>query len=203
MLRNVYIIVYMYVCMYSCVYVMLRRAIIPGGTVSSHHQAAIDHVVLPAVSYLQHYYPLNSHASTHARSCIPHAARPQAQAIPGAHPSINMHNESLVTGHPNDGASALSLRLSTPLLARLLALLALCLDRTVELPLDTTPSTHRLGRHPANTLLPSPNRNTPHPRQSGHSPCKATPPLTRSKATLVWRSFVLSARHTTTPSCTR
>ena len=152
---------------------------------SSHHQAAIDHVVLPAVSYLQHYYPLNSHASTHARSCIPHAARPQAQAIPGAHPSINMHNESLVTGHPNDGASALSLRLSPPLLARLLALLALCLDRTVELPLDTTPSTHRLGRHPANILLPSPNRNTPHPRQSGHSPCKATPPLTRSKATLL------------------
>lgn len=44
-----------------------------------------------------------THARTHA-----HAARPQVQAIPGAHPGMDMHNESLVTGHPNDGASARS-----------------------------------------------------------------------------------------------
>lgn len=43
---------------------------------------------------------------------------------------------------------------------------SVCLGRTVELPLDT-PSTQHLGRHPANTHLPSPNRNTPPPTPIG------------------------------------
>ena len=76
-----------------------------------------------------------------------------------------MHNESLVTGHPNDGASAPSPLDSHP--ARLLC--SACLDRTVELPLyaPSRPSTHHLGRRPANTHLPSPNRNTPPPTPIG------------------------------------
>lgn len=60
------------------------------------------------------------------------------------------------------------------------SVLSVCLGLTVELPpkksrlpapiiSDTTLRTH--------THLPSPNRNTPLAVQSGHSPCKATPPL--------------------------
>jgi hypothetical protein len=70
-----------------------------------------------------------------------------------------------VTGHPNDGASARSIRLS-PLFPSACVLSSLCLGRTRELPLDT-PSTQRLGRHPANSYLPSPNRNTPPPTPIG------------------------------------
>lgn len=87
-------------------------------------------IVRPALTTITTHLLSRKHARTHLHA---HAARPQAQAIPGAHPGMDMHNESLVTGHPNDSASAPSPLDSHP--ARLLC--PACLDRTVELPLDT------------------------------------------------------------------
>ena len=97
---------------------------------SSSTASCTYRIVRSALTTTTTYLLSPKHARTHLRA---HAARPQAQAIPGAHPGMDMHNESLVTGHPNDSASAPSPLDSHP--ARLLC--PACLDRTVELPLDT------------------------------------------------------------------
>ena len=113
----------------------------------SHHPAAMDvHVVLPAVSSGHHYYSHSrTHARTHARSCC--------SAAGASHPRRTPRHEhahsSLVTGPPNDGASAPFLLDSHP------SFCLCCLSRpyrTVQLP-PKTPSSHHLGRHPANTHI--------------------------------------------------
>lgn len=77
---------------------------------------------------------------------------------------------------------------------------AVCLCLTVEQP--TRP------RCPEPIALDSglqaclPDETSSDQIQSGHSPGRARRPPSGRKATLGWRSFVLSARHTTTPAST-
>jgi hypothetical protein len=167
------------------------------------------HVVLPA--------PSKASVSSYARSrtlmlllghrCKPSPARRHALMSLATGPELMAHLHALsalpcpalLCSTPFSAAPSSFLPARPPVLSVCALLYRRTAQRTharcSQLPSSRT--THCTHAHP------SPNRNTPLADQSGHSPCKATPPLTRSKATLVWRSFVLSARHTTTPTCTR
>lgn len=135
--------------MTTCMYVMLRDAHILCNTIiQSYVISSSGRHGCPCRAASCIVRPPLLLSLTHA-----HAARPQA-SHPRRTPRHEHAHSSLVTKHPNDGASAPSLRLSTLFLpVRLRALFCLSRPyRTVELP-PKTPSSHHLGRHPANTHI--------------------------------------------------
>lgn len=85
---------------------MYMSITIADGTIHviSRHQAAMKVCRAASCIVSRIYSTIVSSlpSSKHARSTLlhAHAARPQVQAIPGAHPGIDMHNESLATGAP-------------------------------------------------------------------------------------------------------